>query len=140
MIRGVTLLWILVAISTGVGMFMLKYQVQAMEGKLVSTQRQIRIEQESIHAAKADWSYLNDPIRLRDLGERFAEMKPVRAKQMIAIEALPAPVAAKPETQVQPMSTPPEAKAPEPKASPTSRPSVQSPLFGAELASVRRSQ
>jgi hypothetical protein len=135
MIRGATLLWILVAISTGVGMFMLKYQVQAMESKLIIAQRQIRIEQESIHAAKADWSYLNDPIRLRDLGERYVEMRPIRAKQMIAIEALPAPVSAKPEPQAQPMSAPPP---PASKTPPASQPSVQTPLFGAELASVRR--
>jgi hypothetical protein len=135
MMRGATLLWILVALSTGVGMFMLKYQVQAMEGKLITAQRQIRIEQESIHAAKADWSYLNDPIRLRDLGERFTDMKPVRAKQMISIEALPAPVQFKPEPQAQPVPTPNPASDVKPKA-----PSVQTPLFGAELASVRRSQ
>jgi hypothetical protein len=133
MIRGITLLWILVAISTGVGMFMLKYQVEAMESKLVEAQRHIRLEQESIHAAKADWSYLNDPIRLRDLGERFGEMKPVRAKQMIAIEALPAPTQNKSETQVKPLSAPSEAPPVTPKA-----PSVQTPLFGAELASLGR--
>jgi hypothetical protein len=89
MIRPMTLLGLILAIAGGVGLFLLKHEVQTMESRLAEVRRGIFQDQQATHVLKAEWSYLNDPARLRDLAERHLALKPVRATQIISIDALP---------------------------------------------------
>ncbi len=88
MMRGMTILWTVLAVIIGIGLFLLKYQVKALEGQLHQVNRDIRGHQESIHVLKAEWSYLNDPERLRDLTERHLAMKSFRGEQIVQIADL----------------------------------------------------
>lgn len=89
MMRGMTILWAALALTVGVGLFMLKYEVQSLEDQLASLNGEIRRNQSTIHVLKAEWSYLNDPERLRQLNDRHLGMKPFRPEQIIAIADLP---------------------------------------------------
>lgn len=89
MMRGMTVLWAVLAAAVGVGLFMLKYEVQTLEDRLAGLNRDIYRNQESIHVLKAEWSYLNDPTRLRDLSERLLSMRVVKPSQVALIESLP---------------------------------------------------
>ncbi|MBI4967588.1 MAG: hypothetical protein HZC25_05660 [Rhodospirillales bacterium] len=125
MMRLLTVLVLGLAILGGIGLYLLKHEVKAKESKLAETQRQILADQQTIHVLKAEWNYLNDPARLKDLAERHLGMKPVRASQMVAVGALPArevapPAdAASPEPLPQPM---PKAQPAKPKAQPIAAP------------------
>ena len=44
---------------------------------------------EAVHVLKAEWSYLNQPARLEDLGRRLLNLEPVKATQTISIEDIP---------------------------------------------------
>ncbi len=89
MIRGMTLLWALLAIIAGVAMFMVKYEVQSLEEDLVRANRQIRADRAQIHVLQAEWAYLNEPGRLRDLAEKHLGLKTVEPTQIISLAALP---------------------------------------------------
>jgi len=89
MMRAATLLWALLATIAGTGLFLLKYQVQAEERHLRELRKDIAGTEQSIHVLKAEWSYLNDPLRLRELAERHLAMHPMRANQMVAIDSIP---------------------------------------------------
>ncbi len=89
MMRAATFLWALLATVAGAGLFLLKYQVQAEERHLHEVRKDIVGTEQSIHVLKAEWSYLNDPLRLREQAERHLAMHPMRANQMISIEAVP---------------------------------------------------
>ncbi|MCC7167963.1 MAG: energy transducer TonB [Rhodospirillales bacterium] len=129
MMRLLTVLVLGLAILGGIGLYLLKHEVKAKETKLAETQRQILADQQTIHVLKAEWNYLNDPARLKDLAERHLGMKPVRASQMVAVGALPAREAAPPadaalpEPLPQPMPQPmPKAQTAKPKAQPIAVP------------------
>lgn len=97
MMRGMTILWTGLAVVIGIGLFLLKYEVRSLEGHLAQVNRDIRGHQEAIHVLKAEWSYLNDPERLRDLNDRHLAMKPFRGDQLASIADLPmAPLPAEP--------------------------------------------
>ena len=81
--------WVVLPIAAGVGLYMLKMQVESQEQHLASLQRQIVETRESIHVLKAEWSFLNDPARLRDQAERLLAMHPVRPNQLVAIDSIP---------------------------------------------------
>lgn len=124
MMRGMTILWTVLAVIIGIGLFLLKYQVKALEGQLVQVNRDIRTHQEAIHVLKAEWSFLNDPERLRDLTERYLAMKPFRGEQMVQIADL-AMAPPRPDAEPQPEPAPqpaPEGRALEARA-PDSHPS-----------------
>ena len=71
MIRPATILIVLLAASLSLTLFVVKYQVQDLEGELVEYNRALTEDRQAIHVLKAEWSYLNQPARLRNLAERY---------------------------------------------------------------------
>jgi cell division protein FtsL len=89
MITRATLIWAVMAIAAGFGLFQVSYRVAALEEELNKVNRQIVEERERLHALQADWSYLTNPSRLADLARRHLPLQPLAAEQMIRIEDLP---------------------------------------------------
>ena len=89
--RGLTgtVLWTLLAVSVGVVLFVVKYEVKDLEARLAGLNTEIHRNQETIHILRAEWSYLNDPIRLRTLSEKHLGMKPVTPTQVATLDTLP---------------------------------------------------
>lgn len=73
----------------GVGMFVLKNQVQSLEGELNRINTSIQEDVKSIHVLKAEWSHLNSPQRLRNLASKHIYLNPARAEQIINYSELP---------------------------------------------------
>ncbi|PKU22681.1 cell division protein FtsL [Telmatospirillum siberiense] len=89
MMRAATILWAVLAAAAGTSLFMLKYEVQAQEQRLSGLRKDIVEAQESIHVMKAEWSYLNDPARLREQAERHLGLHPLKPNQIVTIASLP---------------------------------------------------
>ncbi|MBF0269474.1 MAG: hypothetical protein HQL44_12875 [Alphaproteobacteria bacterium] len=89
MIRLVTVFWMVLGLSGGVGIYLLKHEVQAMEASLAETRRQTFADQQAIHVLKAEWTFLNEPARLKALAERHLNMEPMSATQVAMIADLP---------------------------------------------------
>lgn len=89
MITRATLIWAVLAIAAGFGLFQVSYRVASLEDELNKVNRQIVEERERLRALQADWSYLTNPARLADLSRRHLSLQPLAAEQMIRIEDLP---------------------------------------------------
>ncbi len=89
MIKRATLIWMFLATAAGIGLFVLKYEVKSMEGQLAAIHGKTVDNLEAVHVLKAEWSYLNQPARLEDLGRRLLNLEPVKASQTIGIEDIP---------------------------------------------------
>ena len=90
MIRPATLLIALLAVSLSLTLFTVKYQVQDMEDRLIGLNRSITDDRQAIHVLKAEWSYLNEPSRLRILAERYLGLTAIDSRQVgTATEMLP---------------------------------------------------
>ncbi|MBI5121091.1 MAG: hypothetical protein HZA67_08800 [Rhodospirillales bacterium] len=89
MIRLVTVMWLFLGLGGGVGLYLLKHEVQAMEANLAETRRQTFADHQAIHVLKAEWTYLNEPTRLKSLAERHLGMEPMSATQVAMIADLP---------------------------------------------------
>jgi cell division protein FtsL len=87
MTRG-SVIWLVVALAAGFGLFAIKYRVQGLEDNLARTNRQILQEEETIHQLKAEWSFLNQPDRIEALARRYLQMAPLAGKQYGAIDDL----------------------------------------------------
>lgn len=88
MIRRTTSIWVLLALAAGVWMFVVKHEVQSLEDDLQRLQRHIVEEQETIHVLSAEWSYLNSPERLDELGRRLIGLSDMAADQQTDFRGL----------------------------------------------------
>ena len=89
MIRTTTFMSLLLGAVLTVVLFSLESQVRSLEDELTALDRSIVTESQAIHVLNAEWSYLNDPWRLRRLAERFLELTPVRPEQLGSLGELP---------------------------------------------------
>ena len=89
MIKRATLIWMFLATAAGIGLFVLKYEVKSMEGQLATIHENSIKNLEAAHVLKAEWSYLNQPAHLEDLGRRLLALKPIKATQTIEIHRIP---------------------------------------------------
>ena len=87
--RASYFLWGALAIGVGVSLFLLKYKVQALENELVARQEQVVRDRGAIRVLQAEWTYLNDPERLRRLSAEYLGFGPATPKNVANIAALP---------------------------------------------------
>lgn len=87
--RAMTFLWIFLAAAAGIGVLLLKHNVEALEIQLQATNDAIMDDQQAVHVLKAEWSYLNDPVRLRQLAESHLSLAPMRPDQITTFADLP---------------------------------------------------
>lgn len=87
--RASYFLWGALAIAVGVSLFLLKYKVQDLENELVARQEQIIRDRATIRVLQAEWTYLNDPERLRRLSAEHLGFVPPTAQNVTDIESLP---------------------------------------------------
>jgi hypothetical protein len=89
MIRISAIVWVVVLALLGIGLFQVKYNVQSKERELREVRRQIETNLSAIHVLEAEWSYLNDPLRLADLARRHTELVPTTPGQIGDFASLP---------------------------------------------------
>ena len=89
MMKCSTLVWLLMAVAAGAGLFLMKYEMRALEGQLAGLNREILHNQEALHVLRAEWSYLNQPVRLETLGRRLLRLEPIRPEQAGRISEIP---------------------------------------------------
>jgi hypothetical protein len=71
------------------GLVAVKGRVQEMETRLVALQKGIQADRTTIRVLKAEWSHLNDPVRLKHLTDTHLTMVPVNPGQIASASALP---------------------------------------------------
>ena len=107
MIRISAIVWVVVLALLGIGLFQVKYNVQTKERELRDVRRQIEANLSSIHVLEAEWSYLNDPLRLADLARRHTELVPTTPGQIGDFASLPPRIEDAPATPEQPSAPQP---------------------------------
>src|SRR5688500_16445078 len=83
------IVWVVVLALLGIGLFQVKYNVQSKERDLREVRRQIEANYNAIHVLQAEWSYLNDPLRLADLTRRHTGLVPTTPGQIGDFASLP---------------------------------------------------
>ena len=83
MIRSPIVLWsALVSAAVGV-LFYTSHQTQELEAELEARHRAVIAEREAIRVLRAEWAYLNEPGRLRELARLHTPLGPAMPIQII---------------------------------------------------------
>jgi hypothetical protein len=86
--RGI-LFWVMAAICTGIGLFMVKYEVQALEDRIEGLNRQIVENQRATHVLKVEYFHLGELQRIERLNEKFIHLQPITIRQIGRIDQVP---------------------------------------------------
>jgi len=89
MIRRSMVLWVILASLFGAAMFLIKHEVQVREAWLDTLRREILTSQQAIQVLRAEWSYLNQPVRIEALIRRHMDLRPTDTVQIADIDTLP---------------------------------------------------
>ena len=87
--RFTVIMWAALTVVVSVSLFLLKYQVQALEDQLQATYAQIERDKSAIRVLQAEWTYLNDPTRLRRLSEQHLGFSAPAANQVLSMGQIP---------------------------------------------------
>ena len=89
MIRPSSAAWVVLAAGLCTGLFLVKQQVRGLEARLGQLNESILDDQQAIHVLRAEWSYLNQPARLEDLGRRLLSLEAIDPEQTASIADIP---------------------------------------------------
>ena len=89
MLRFVTMFFAILVIGVSAGLYHVKYSFDRMERQAMALESEIAGEREAIRILEAEWSVLNRPGRLQSLTDRFLDLKPVEATQIVGFDDLP---------------------------------------------------
>ncbi len=108
--RSATALFVLLAGALSAWLYTVKHHVIELEGRLTEINRGIVRDQQAIHVLRAEWSYLNEPSRLRERAVLHLGMAPATGNQFGTLDLLPKADLRAPgrETRVQAIPTAPE--------------------------------
>ncbi|AIL64428.1 hypothetical protein NOVO_00065 [Rickettsiales bacterium Ac37b] len=82
MIRLTLAFTIFILSGSVLGLFYIKYQVQNLNKDLNELNKQYTQEQESVRVLKAEWSYLNQPERLKELSKKYLNLDKMKLAQV----------------------------------------------------------
>ncbi len=89
MIRPTIFMGVLLIAMLVFAVFQVEYRVHNLKTELEEINRQMIAGREEIHVLKAEWSYLNNPNRIRELSEKHLALDNVLASQVGDINIVP---------------------------------------------------
>lgn len=89
MIRILNIVSFMMSVVLAVLLYSVKYDSQVEIKRIKTLKVEIRQEVEAISILRAEWSYLNQPDRLKRLAERYTKLKPLSASQIVTVNNLP---------------------------------------------------
>jgi hypothetical protein len=79
----------MMSVVLAVVLYTVKYDAQVEIRRIKVLKVEIRKEAETINILRAEWSYLNQPERLKRLAERYTKLMPLNANQIVTVNNLP---------------------------------------------------
>ncbi|MEM6616370.1 MAG: cell division protein FtsL [Pseudomonadota bacterium] len=85
MIRIVTTLSFSIAVLAAIGLYKVKIEARELAKDVRQIERDIAKTEEAISMLQAEWSVLNDPVRIQRLAEDHLGLKPMSSDQIMIV-------------------------------------------------------
>ncbi len=87
--RILSFLLLAALVALAVVIYQVKYQTRALEKQVAELRLGVQKERSAIAVLRAEWSHLNRPERVERLARKHLGLKPLGARQMIALDQIP---------------------------------------------------
>lgn len=85
--RVSTVICLILFAASAFGLYLVKYQVQDLQGELAKRKAELASEREAIHLLNAEWAYLTRPERLEALQKKHLSLKSISSGQTMMMQA-----------------------------------------------------
>ena len=82
MIRYTSFLCLIILLGGALGVFKVKFYVQNLRKDILEMENQLSKEKNAIRVLKAEWTYLNQPERLRKLANKYTKLLPLKVDKI----------------------------------------------------------
>jgi hypothetical protein len=89
MTRVLNLIVIVALIAAAAWVYKIKFDSAKQVERVARLQSDIRRERDAVAGLRAEWSKLDNPLRVQALSERYLKMRPTEMKQRDALDQLP---------------------------------------------------
>ena len=86
--RGIVF-WVVAAIFTGIGLFVVKYHERRLEERLEALNRQIVDNQRATNILRVEYAHLGEVNRIEALNARYIRLQPITMRQIGSIGQIP---------------------------------------------------
>ena len=73
--RPMILLCVIMVALVVAGLFQVKHKVQSLKKDLLEINRQLASNHDEIHVLSAEWAYLNEPMRIKELADEYLNLQ-----------------------------------------------------------------
>ena len=87
--RSSTLGWISLVAVMALGLYLLKYDVQALHSDNVALRKNIEAERLALSLLEAEWVYLNRHERIAHLAEKYLQLQPMQPTTVAHLADVP---------------------------------------------------
>ncbi|MCP5433257.1 MAG: hypothetical protein H6923_08315 [Alphaproteobacteria bacterium] len=89
MIRILNMAALALVAALAFALYSAKYEMRTSEAHLASLERRAAEAEDSLRVLKAEWSLQNQPDRLARLAQKFLDLEPLAAPQVVSLDSLP---------------------------------------------------
>jgi hypothetical protein len=89
MIRIASVMAVILVIAAAVGLYRFKENSVERADRIDALRVEISAQRDRINVLRAEWNYLNQPIRIQELAGRYLDLDRLEVGQIATIESLP---------------------------------------------------
>ena len=89
MFRPTMFMGMLVLAVLAFAVFQVEHRVHGLRNEYESINKQLVSDREAIHVLKAEWTYLNQPKRLKEMAAKYTDLSRIDAHQVRDIGDIP---------------------------------------------------
>jgi cell division protein FtsL len=88
MLRFVNICLVLGLVALAYVIYQVKYEARALDDEIVSLNKEIDTERDSLAVLRAEWSLLNRPERIERLAEKYLKLAPIQPRQLVTMDTV----------------------------------------------------
>jgi cell division protein FtsL len=86
MLRFVNICLVLGLVALAYVIYQVKYEARALDEQIVSLNKDIESERDSVAVLRAEWSLLNRPERIERLAKKYLKLAPTQPQQLVILD------------------------------------------------------
>ena len=90
MIRTMNIVALIVTVLFSYGLYSINDDTDMAERGISKLRQEIDIEIETLKVLRAEWSHLNQPVRIQQLAAKYLDLVPIGLHQIVGIQDVPA--------------------------------------------------
>ena len=88
MLRFVNICLVIGLVALAYVIYQVKYEARSLDERIITLNKEIEAERDSLAVLRAEWSLLNRPERIERLAKKYLKLAPPAPRQLVTIDTV----------------------------------------------------